>query len=51
VEEDDNLEHPTKEQEEWRTMMISFEFPRGLNNSTTTDQDSIDDYPIIRVSP
>jgi hypothetical protein len=36
VGEDDNLEHPTKEQEEWRTMMISFEFPRGLNNSTTT---------------
>jgi hypothetical protein len=26
VREDDNLEHPTQEQEEWRTMTINFKF-------------------------
>jgi hypothetical protein len=34
--EDDDLEHPTQEQEEWRTMTIDFEFHRGLKNSSTT---------------
>jgi hypothetical protein len=33
VGEDDDLDHPAQEQEEQRTMMISFEFPRGLKNS------------------
>jgi hypothetical protein len=36
VGEDDDLEHLTQEQEEWRTMMIVVEFPRGLENSVTT---------------
>jgi hypothetical protein len=34
--EDDDLEHPAQEQEEWHTTMIDFEFHRGLKNSTTT---------------
>jgi hypothetical protein len=33
--EDDDLEEPTQEQEERRTMMIDFEFHRGLKNSVT----------------
>jgi hypothetical protein len=36
VGEDDDLEHPAQEQEEWHTTMIDFEFHRGLKNSTTT---------------
>jgi hypothetical protein len=36
VGEDDDLEHPAQEQEEWRTTMIDFDFHRGLKNSTTT---------------
>jgi hypothetical protein len=38
MEKDDHLEHPTQEQEEQRTTMISIEFPRGLKNSVTTFQ-------------
>jgi hypothetical protein len=38
AEEDDDLEHPTQEQEERRTTTIGFEFPRGLKNSATTFQ-------------
>jgi hypothetical protein len=33
--EDDDLEEPAQEQEERRTMMIDFEFHRGLKNSVT----------------
>jgi hypothetical protein len=36
--EDNDLEHPTQEQEERRTMTTGFEFPQGLNNSATTLQ-------------
>jgi hypothetical protein len=36
--EDDELEHPTQEQEERRTTMIGFEFPQGLKSSVTTFQ-------------
>jgi hypothetical protein len=36
--EDDDLEHPTKEQEEQHTMTIDFEFPRYLKNSAATFQ-------------
>jgi hypothetical protein len=32
VEEDDDLERPTQEQEEWHTTTIDFEFHRGLKN-------------------
>jgi hypothetical protein len=38
AEEDDDLEHPTQEQEERRTTTIGFEFPQGLKNSATTFQ-------------
>jgi hypothetical protein len=38
VEEDDNLEHPTQELEERRTMTIGFDFPRGLKNSAAMFQ-------------
>jgi hypothetical protein len=38
VGEDDDLEHPTQQQEERRTMTIGFKFPRGLKNSATTFQ-------------
>jgi hypothetical protein len=38
AEEDDDLEHPTQEQEERRTTTIGFEFPRGLKNSATMFQ-------------
>jgi hypothetical protein len=38
VEEDDNLEHPTQELEERRTMTIGFDFSRGLKNSATIFQ-------------
>jgi hypothetical protein len=31
--EDDDLEHPTQEQEERRTVMTDFEFSRGFKNS------------------
>jgi hypothetical protein len=34
--EDDDLKHPTQEQEEWHTTTIGFEFHRGLKNSVTT---------------
>jgi hypothetical protein len=33
--EDDNLEHPTQEQEERCMMTIGFNFSRGLKNSAT----------------
>jgi hypothetical protein len=36
--EDDDIEHPTQEQEEQYTMTIGFEFHRGLKNSATTFQ-------------
>jgi hypothetical protein len=36
VGEDDNLKHPTQEQEERRTTTISFKFTRGLKNSVIT---------------
>jgi hypothetical protein len=36
--EDDELEHPTQEQEERRTTTIDFEFYRGLKNSATMFQ-------------
>jgi hypothetical protein len=38
---DDNLEHPTHEQEVRRTTTIGFEFPRSLKNSTTTFQAAV----------
>jgi hypothetical protein len=41
VEEEDDLEHPAQEQEERRTMMIGFEFPRGLKNSAITFQAAV----------
>jgi hypothetical protein len=34
--EDDNPEHLTQEQEDQRTTMNNFEFPRGLRNSRST---------------
>jgi hypothetical protein len=36
--EDDDLEHPTQEQEERRMTTIGFEFHQGLKNSVTTFQ-------------
>jgi hypothetical protein len=36
--EDDDLEHPTQEQEERRTVMTDFEFSRGFKNSAMTLQ-------------
>jgi hypothetical protein len=36
VGEDDDLKHPTQEQEERHMMMIDFEFPRSLKNLATT---------------
>jgi hypothetical protein len=39
--EDNNLEHPTQEQEEWRTTTIGFEFYRGFKNLTTTFQAAV----------
>jgi hypothetical protein len=36
--EDNDLESPNQEQEEWRMMTIAFESHRGLKNSTTTFQ-------------
>jgi hypothetical protein len=39
--EDDDLECPTQEQEEWCTKTIGFEFHRGLKNSTTTFQAAV----------
>jgi hypothetical protein len=44
--EDDDLEHSTREQEERRMMMISFEFPWGPNNSATTFQQPATTNPI-----
>jgi hypothetical protein len=41
VEEEDDLEHPAQEQEERRTMMIGFEFPRGLKNSAIAFQAAV----------
>jgi hypothetical protein len=41
VKEDNNLEHPAQEQEERRTVMIGFKFPRGLKNTTTTCQAAV----------
>jgi hypothetical protein len=38
VGEDNDLEHPTQEQEEQRTAMTGFELPRGLKNSATMFQ-------------
>jgi hypothetical protein len=38
AEEHNDLERPTQEQEERRTMTIDFEFYRGLKNSATTFQ-------------
>jgi hypothetical protein len=35
---DDDLEHPTHEQEARRTTAIGFEFPQSLKNSVTTFQ-------------
>jgi hypothetical protein len=34
----DDLEHPTHEQEVWHMMTIGFEIPRSLKNSATTFQ-------------
>jgi hypothetical protein len=39
--EDDNLEHPAQQQEEWRTMMIGLEFYWGLKNSAATFQATV----------
>jgi hypothetical protein len=39
--EDKNLEHLTQELEEWHTMTIDFDFPRGCKNSATTFQATI----------
>jgi hypothetical protein len=39
--EDDDIEHPAQEQEEWRTTTISFEFHQGLKNSATTFQAAV----------
>jgi hypothetical protein len=36
--ENDDLEHPSQEQEEWCTMTIGFEFHRRLKNSVATFQ-------------
>jgi hypothetical protein len=36
--QDDDLEYPAQEQEERRTMLIGFKFPRGLKNSVITFQ-------------
>jgi hypothetical protein len=33
--EDGDLEHPTQEQEKWRTAMIDFEFSQGLKHDAT----------------
>jgi hypothetical protein len=33
--EDDDLNHPTQEQEEWCTTKIDFEFHQGLKDSAT----------------
>jgi hypothetical protein len=41
VEEEDDLEHLAQEQEERRTMMIGFKFPRGLKNSAITFQAAV----------
>jgi hypothetical protein len=41
VEEDDDLEHPTQEQEERRTTTIGFEFHRGFKNSATMFQTTV----------
>jgi hypothetical protein len=41
VVEDDDLEHPTQEQEERRTTTIGFEFPQGLESSTITFQAAV----------
>ena len=42
--EDDDLVHPTQEQEERRTTTIDFEFPRGLKSSATTFQAAVRRY-------
>jgi hypothetical protein len=41
VAHDDDLEHPTQQQEEQRTMMIGFEFPRRVKNSAAMFQASV----------
>jgi hypothetical protein len=41
VREDDNLEQPAQEQEEWCTMTINFKFHRCLKNSVTTFQATV----------
>jgi hypothetical protein len=38
---DDDLEHPTHEQEARRTTTIGFEFPRSLKNSVSTFQAAV----------
>jgi hypothetical protein len=38
---DDDLEHPTHEQEARRTMMIGFKFPHSLKNLVTTFQAAV----------
>jgi hypothetical protein len=38
---DDDVEHPTHEQEARHTMMIDFEFPQSLKNSATTFQAAV----------
>jgi hypothetical protein len=38
---DDDVVHPTHEQEARHTMMIDFEFPRSLKNSATTFQAAV----------
>jgi hypothetical protein len=38
---DDDLEHPTRKKEVWRTTTIGFEFPRSLKNSATTLQAAV----------
>jgi hypothetical protein len=65
--EDDDLEHPSQEQEEWRRRQSSSSSLEALRtrdhvsttcygkidrrSSATTDRDSIGNYPIIRISP
>jgi hypothetical protein len=38
---DDDLEHPSHEQEARRTATIGFEFPQSLKNSATTFQAAV----------
>jgi hypothetical protein len=44
--QDNDLEYPAQEQEERRTTLISFKFPRGLKNSVITFQHPATTNPI-----